>query len=150
MSFWLLSIFALTKFVLILWLCAATIRLYVSLFKSPFWSQPQFCSLLTSLVCLKYWFCKEFFSQSCSLFSFFAFFKTLGASKPYTLSSLAVCGSLSSLPWTYTSKSLTANSIQSSILRWCRARDLLESQIPVTTEGFELRISYIRSSHLTH
>ena len=53
-SFWLLSIFALAKFVLVLWFCAATIRLYVSLFKSPFWSQPQFCSLLTSLVCLKY------------------------------------------------------------------------------------------------
>ena len=30
-------------------------------------------------------------------------------------------------------------------LRWCRARDLLGSQIPVTTGGFELRISGIQS-----
>ena len=35
-------------------------------------------------------------------------------------------------------------------LRWCRARDLSESQIAVTTGGFELRISWIRSSYLTH
>ena len=35
-------------------------------------------------------------------------------------------------------------------LRWCRARDLSGSQIPVTTVRFELRISYIRSSYLTH
>ena len=33
--------------------------------------------------------------------------------------------------------------------RWCRARDLFESQIPVATGGFELRISCIRSSYLT-
>ena len=26
-------------------------------------------------------------------------------------------------------------------MRWCHARDLFGSQIPVTTEGFELRIS---------
>ena len=26
-------------------------------------------------------------------------------------------------------------------LRWCRAQDLFGSQIPVTTEGFELQIS---------
>ena len=55
MSFWLLSILALTKFVLTLWFCAATIRLSVSLFKSPFRNQTQLPSLLTSLVCLKYW-----------------------------------------------------------------------------------------------
>ena len=35
-------------------------------------------------------------------------------------------------------------------LRWCRARDLFGSQIPVTTGGFELQISYIRNSYLTH
>ena len=35
-------------------------------------------------------------------------------------------------------------------VRWCRARDLFGSQIPVTTEGFELQISCIRSSYLTH
>ena len=35
-------------------------------------------------------------------------------------------------------------------LRWYRAQDLLGSQIPVTTGGFELRISCIRSSYLTH
>ena len=35
-------------------------------------------------------------------------------------------------------------------LRWYRARDLLGSQIPVTTGGFELRISCTRSSYLTH
>ena len=29
-------------------------------------------------------------------------------------------------------------------LRWCRARDLVGSQIPVTTGVFELRISCIR------
>ena len=33
-------------------------------------------------------------------------------------------------------------------LRWCRAQDLFGSQIPVTTGGFELRISCIRSSYL--
>ena len=35
-------------------------------------------------------------------------------------------------------------------LRWCRARDLFGSQIPVTTGGFQLRISCIRSSYLIH
>ena len=35
-------------------------------------------------------------------------------------------------------------------LQWCRARDLLGSQIPVTTGGFELRISFIRNRYLTH
>ena len=30
-------------------------------------------------------------------------------------------------------------------LRWCRARDLFGSQIPVTTGGFELQISCIQS-----
>ena len=29
----------------------------------------------------------------------------------------------------------------SSLLRWCRAREIIGSQIPVTTVGFELRIS---------
>ena len=32
-------------------------------------------------------------------------------------------------------------------LRWCRARDLFGSQIPVTTGGFELQISSIQRSH---
>ena len=32
---------------------------------------------------------------------------------------------------------------QSLKLRWCRARDLFGPQIPVTTGGFELRISKI-------
>ena len=35
-------------------------------------------------------------------------------------------------------------------LWWCGTRDLFGSQIPVTTGGFELRISCIRSSYLTH
>ena len=35
-------------------------------------------------------------------------------------------------------------------LRWCRARGLFGSEIPVTTRGFELRISCIWSSYLTH
>ena len=35
-------------------------------------------------------------------------------------------------------------------VRWCRARDLFGSQIPVTTRGFELQISCTRSSYLTH
>ena len=38
----------------------------------------------------------------------------------------------------------------SCLLRWYHARDLFGSQIPVTTRGFELRISCIRSSYLTH
>ena len=33
-------------------------------------------------------------------------------------------------------------------LRWCRVRDLFGSQIPVTTGGFELRISRIQSRYL--
>ena len=37
---------------------------------------------------------------------------------------------------------------EKAFLRWCRARDLFGSQIPVTTGGFELRISRIRN--LTH
>ena len=32
-----------------------------------------------------------------------------------------------------------------SLLRWCPARDLFGSQIPVTTEGSELRISCIQT-----
>ena len=36
------------------------------------------------------------------------------------------------------------------ILQWCYARGLFGSQIPVTTGGFELQISYIQSSYLTH
>ena len=34
--------------------------------------------------------------------------------------------------------------------RWCRVRELLGSQIPVTTGGVKLRISCIHSSYLTH
>ena len=34
-------------------------------------------------------------------------------------------------------------------LRWCPAQDLFGSEIPVTTRGFELRISCICSSYLT-
>ena len=55
---WLLPILVLTKFVLILWFWATTLRISVSLFKSPFWSQTQLCSLPTSLVFLKHWPCK--------------------------------------------------------------------------------------------
>ena len=36
-----------------------------------------------------------------------------------------------------------------NIPRWCRSQYLFGSQIPVTTGVFELRISCIRSSHLT-
>ena len=39
--------------------------------------------------------------------------------------------------------------IKQNILRWCRNRDLFESQIPVTTGEFELGITCIRSSYLT-
>ena len=35
-------------------------------------------------------------------------------------------------------------------VRWCLARDLFGSQIAVTTGRFELRISCIQSSYLTH
>ena len=35
-------------------------------------------------------------------------------------------------------------------LQWFRARDLFGPQIPVTTGGFELRISCIESRYLTH
>ena len=35
-------------------------------------------------------------------------------------------------------------------LRWCRARNLFESQVPVTTGGFKLRISCMWSSYLTY
>ena len=74
---WLLPIFALTRFVLILWLWAANIRLSVSLFKSPFRSQPQNWSLFTSLVCFKYWPCRNFSSLNSNFFSFFDLFKHL-------------------------------------------------------------------------
>ena len=43
---------------------------------------------------------------------------------------------------------LCSNFIIVYFLRWCRARDLFGSQIPVTTGGFELRITCIRSSYL--
>ena len=114
MSFFVLAVFALIvpTFVLIYWFPAATIRFSVSLFKSPFWTQT---SLVTSSVCLKYWPCKAFFSQSYNLFSFFFSSKTLAASEPSTLSFLAACIGLSSLPWKYTSKPLIAKSTQSSI-----------------------------------
>ena len=36
------------------------------------------------------------------------------------------------------------------ILLWCHARGLFGSQIPVTTGGFELQISCIRSIYLSH
>ena len=93
----------------------ATTRLSDFLFKSPFWSQTQLYSLLIFSVCLKYWPCIAFSSQSYSLFFFFAFFKTLAVSKPFTLSPLVACRSLSSLPLIYTSKPLPTKSTQSSI-----------------------------------
>ena len=46
--------------------------------------------------------------------------------------------------------SCTSELNRSYRLRWCRARDLFGSQIPVTTGGFEVRISCMRSSCLTH
>ena len=36
------------------------------------------------------------------------------------------------------------------ILQWCHAREIFGSQIPVATGGFELWISCIRRSYLTH
>ena len=36
------------------------------------------------------------------------------------------------------------------ILRWCLAQKLFGSQIPVTTGGFEMRISCIWSNYLIH
>ena len=53
-SFLLLSIFDLTKFALLLWFYAAILRLSISLFKSPFWSQAQLRLICPSLVCFKY------------------------------------------------------------------------------------------------
>ena len=47
-------------------------------------------------------------------------------------------------PWNGNIQKLT------KLLRWYCARDLFGSQIPVTTGEFELRISCIRSSYLTH
>ena len=114
-SFWLLSIFALTKFDLILWFCDATIRLSVSFFKSPFWSQIQLGSLMTYLVYLKYWSCGVFSSQSFILFSFCSFFKVLFSSKPSTLSPPVAYCSLFPLSWSYTSHPLITNSTQYSI-----------------------------------
>ena len=35
-------------------------------------------------------------------------------------------------------------------VRWCRVRDFYESQIPRTTGGFELRISFAYEVALTH
>ena len=95
----LLSIFALTRFVLILWFRDAIISLYVSLSKFPFWSQAQHWSLLTSLVCLNYWPWRTFSSQSSNLFSLFDHFIIRAASKPYILSPPATCIDLSILPW---------------------------------------------------
>ena len=42
------------------------------------------------------------------------------------------------------------NFVPSLKLRWCRTRDLFRSKIPVTEGEFELRISCIQSSYLTH
>ena len=36
------------------------------------------------------------------------------------------------------------------LLRWCRARNFDESQIPVTSGGFILGIPYMQCSYLTH
>ena len=46
--------------------------------------------------------------------------------------------------WRVTNKILTGT----VNLRWCCARDLLGSQIPVTTGRFELPISFIQSRYL--
>ena len=79
---WSLSIFSLTRFVLILWFWAATIRLFVSLFKCSFWNQVQHWLLLISLVWPNYWPCRTFSSKSSDLLSFFDLFKIVAASKP--------------------------------------------------------------------
>ena len=36
------------------------------------------------------------------------------------------------------------------LLRWCRARNLFGSQIPVTIGGSELQVSCMQSCYLTH
>ena len=77
---------------------ASTIRPSVSLFESLLWSQAQLCSLLTSLVCFKYWPCKAFYCQSCNLFCFFTFFKAVASCKLSSSPPLAACISLSSFP----------------------------------------------------
>ena len=56
----------------------------------------------------------------------------------------------SQLPYLANFKNLFFKVQLKMLLRWCRARDLFGSQIPVTTVQFELRISCIRSSYLTH
>ena len=39
-------------------------------------------------------------------------------------------------------KKLLINEKDKQKLRWCRARDLIGSKIPVTTGGFELQVSW--------
>ena len=55
-----------------------------------------------------------------------------------------------SLKVTLTNKLKYLNLKPSFKLQWYRAQDLFESQIPVTTGDFELQISCMRSSYLTH
>ena len=93
-SHWLLLIFALTRFVLILWFWVATIRL--SVLFSNLHSEAKYNSP-TSLVCLKYWPCSTVSYRSSNLFSFFYLFETFTASKPSILSPLATCINPSSL-----------------------------------------------------
>ena len=59
---------------------------------------------------------------------------------------------LNSLPYDRSSWSILRYfKFEPSYKLWCsRARDLFGSQIPLTTGGFELQISCIRSSYLTH
>ena len=59
---------------------------------------------------------------------------------------------MNSLPYDKSSWSILRyfNFEPSFKLRWLRARDLFGSQIPVSTGGFKLRISFIWSSYLTH
>ena len=42
------------------------------------------------------------------------------------------------------------SSLHTLLLWWCHAEELFESQIPVTTGGFELQIVCIQSSYLIH
>ena len=52
--------------------------------------------------------------------------------------------------WLFISMSFSKIVTPQIILRWCRARDLLGSQISVTIRGFKLRISCIRNIYLAH
>ena len=89
---WLLSVFYFTKFVRILWFSAATTRLSISHFKFAILNFPlsichvHLCSLLTCLVCLKYYPSKSFLSHFYKRLYFLFVFTIVVASRSCILS----------------------------------------------------------------